>query len=349
MSTDRLRAPECLGSQIEIISLPYEQGPCGGVWRILKIADIALEEINGRESLYTNHDLVHNVPLMAEYKRRGLFVFENNWNLVPFQSQSFAIPSAHGVGPDFFTEANKRGCIVLEDSTCQLVKKVEYEAKAAVGRGYHILYLGSLLKDGRLHPEPDGIRKHLPEVSMDILIKPEDLEGYDFEEDQPLMVLTQTTLSRLETKDFVAMIRAKWPWVEVKDDICYATDNRQMAVSELLKPVNGVDLLLVVGSESSHNSQELMKIGLKGNIESYAFDDPSKLDPNWLIGKKHPMVTSGASAIRVYVDQLVSNIIEIAPAARVVHEDPVSNEDIETVFKYQEQEIREKIRAKYAA
>src|SRR3990167_3181734 len=117
MSADRLRSSDRPGSQIEVISLPFEQGPCGGVWRILKIADVALEEINGREQLYTNHDLVHNVPLMEEYKSRGLVVFNNNWLLVP-DPKAFVIPSAHGVGPEFFETAERRGCIVLEDSTC---------------------------------------------------------------------------------------------------------------------------------------------------------------------------------------------------------------------------------------
>src|SRR3989344_9517410 len=196
MGADRLIIPERLGNEIEVISLPYEQGPCGGVWRILKIADIALEEINGREQLYTNHDLVHNTPLMEEYKKRGLVVFHNDWQLVPNQSSAFVIPSAHGVGPDFFVEAVRKGCIVLEDTACQLVKKVEYQAKAAIANDYHILYIGSLLKSGALHPEPDGIRRHVPPKLIDILIKPENIDELDFEESQRLMVLTQTTLSR---------------------------------------------------------------------------------------------------------------------------------------------------------
>jgi len=110
-----------------------------------------------------------------------------------------------------------------------------------------------------------------------------------------------------------------------------------------------VDLVLVVGSEHSHNSQELLKIGLKKNIESHAFDDPSKLDPSWLVGKKHPVVTSGASVIRPYVDQLVERMLTFAYDARVVYEDPVSDENLELVFKCQEEEIRQRIRAKYAA
>lgn len=349
MSVDRLNSPDRLGHGIEVISLPFEQGPCGGVWRILKITDVALEEINGRDPLYTNHDLVHNVPLMEEYKRRGLVVFDNNWRSVPDQSNAFLIPSAHGVGPEFFVMAEQKGCIVLEDSTCQLVKKVEYQAKAAVAKDYHILYIGSLLKNGDLHPEPDGIRRHLPPKSIDILIKPEDIDKLDYEESQRLMVLTQTTLSRTETDAFVEIIKSRWSWVELKDDICYATDNRQLAVSELLRHGSDVDLLLVVGSEHSHNSQELLKIGLKKDVESHAFDDPSKLDPSWLIGKRHPVVTSGASVIRPYVEQLVEKLLMFAPSARVVHEDPVSDENLELVFKYQEGDIREKIRAKYAA
>src|SRR3989338_813392 len=327
---DRLNSREIPGGGIEIISLPYEQGPCG------------------REPLYTNHDLVHNVPLMEEYRSKGLVVFHNNWQLVPDQSKAFVIPSAHGVGPDFFVNAQRKGCIVLEDSTCQLVKKVEYRAKAAVANGYHILYIGSLLKNGDLHPEPDGIRRHMSPEAIDILIKPEDIGELNFEENQRLMILTQTTLSRTETDDFVNIIKSRWPWVEVKDDICYATDNRQLAVSELLSKYGDVDLLLVVGSEHSHNSQELLKIGLKKDIQSYAFDDPNKLDPSWLIGKKHPIVTSGASAITPYVDQLLERLITFAPSAQVVYEDPVSDENLELVFKYQEEEIRQKIREKYA-
>ncbi len=333
---------------VEKILVAGNRGPCGGVWRIFKIADLSLDQnaISARkygvepEPIYTNWNLVNNIPVTENYQKSGLHNFKNNWDLVPDFSQ--VIPSAHGVGPSFYENAKEKHCTVIAEGTCQLVTRVQMLARKAEKAGKFMFYIGV---DG--HPETIGVMAQVsPENSM-LIAEGSAIRRISELADRPKIVLSQTTLSTDEVRDKYRDLKVAYPDIEIPSrwDICNATDTRQAAVKELAAKSQ---LLIIVGSGPSHNSTELMKIGLKYGIPSYLIDYPDQVQPSWFTSQvKVTGVSSGASVPDYLMQPVVDKVAELNPDAKTSEEEQVVDEDLAQVFKYQEDETRQTIEDHY--
>lgn len=271
---------------VETVLVAGNRGPCGGVNMALEAANQVLDIIAGRETVYANWDIVNNKPIMKGLENRGLVNFKNDWSLVPDNSIVFA--SAHGVAPDFHEVALRKNCLAI-DVTCQLVTRVHTLVKKAEKEGKRVVYVGA-----RGHPEAKGVTGELRPESFTLIDPKDDARSVSLPEG-PKVVYSQTTLGTDEIKDIMAILRERFPDIEIppRRDICYATDNRQAAVGKLLPMI---DLLLVVGSRHSHNSQELRKKGEKVGKPAYSVDTPDEIGLDWFTPDiKNVGMTSGAS------------------------------------------------------
>lgn len=336
------RLPERINGFVEEVLIAGNRGPCGGVWKVFKQLDIALDEIDGRADLYINWNPVNNIPITQAYEQKGVVNFKNDWSKVP--EGSLVIPSAHGVGPDFYKNASAKKCIVVTDGTCQLVTRVHELVKRAEGQGRFIVYIG---KQG--HPETMGVMGEVDPANIMLIEEEADVAKLELPANRPKIVYSQTTLSTKEIARQYRALKDKFPDIEIppRKDICYATDTRQAAVDEL---VGKVQLLIIVGSGPSHNSTELMLIGQKAGIPSFLIDYPDQVESEWFRPDvKRVGISSGASVPDYLMYPVAYRIVELNPAVRVVHEDQVTKEDLEFVFKYDEPAIRGKIREYFAA
>lgn len=335
MTPDRLVNIEKCAFAVETISIPGNRGPCGGVWKIFKQLDVALDALRSEKiPLYINWNPVNNIPVTAEYERQGLVNFKNDWNLVP--RHSLVIPSAHGVGPDFYDKARGKECVVVADGTCQLVTRVHELVKKAQREGMFIVYIG---KEG--HPETVGVMSEVEAENIALLEEDDDVSNFEVPFDRPKIVYSQTTLSTNEIRKQYRALRSKFPGIEIPSrwDICYATDSRQTAVEQL---IDGAQLLVVVGSGPSHNSNELRLIGQKAGKPSFLIDYASGVKEEWF-GQdvSHVVVTSGASVPDYLMNPVVGKIALLNPGAKIVYAPQVVEENLERIFKYDEQAIRE--------
>lgn len=297
------------------------RGPCGGVNMTKEAGYQVLDLVDGREPVYTNWPLINNVPFMQEMESRGMISVNNDWTQVPREAIVFF--SAHGVPPSFHDIARENEYTVI-DTTCQLVNRVHNLAKRGERNGQHIVYIGV---DG--HPETVGVMGEIKPENRTLIEKAEDVDGiiekfvdgkakfYEqkIEEEalkstaeylgEELLVLSQTTLSTDEIRQTLQRISERFPHAEIPNrwDICYATDNRQQAVDNLL-PV--IDLLMVVGSEKSHNSTMLQHKALKAGIPAYLFDRAEKIKSEWFNQSiRRVGVTSGASVFEHYTNEVL--------------------------------------------
>ena len=289
------------------VLLADPRGYCAGVDRAVITVEKALDLYGA--PVYVRKQIVHNKHVVAGLERRGA-IFVEELDEVPVGST--VVFSAHGVSPAVHDEAKARGLKTI-DATCPLVTKVHHEAKRFASEDYHILLIGH---EG--HEEVEGTAGEVPD-HITIVETPDDVAGLEFPEGTKLSWLSQTTLSVDETMETVDRLREKFPQLQdpPSDDICYATQNRQLAVKEIS---TDCDLLIVVGSANSSNSVRLVEVALEAGAKaSYRIDDVSEIDDNWLIGVKNVSVTSGASVPDDLVDEVLAFLVERGyPEARAV-------------------------------
>jgi 4-hydroxy-3-methylbut-2-enyl diphosphate reductase len=264
--------------------LAAPRGYCAGVDRAVETVERALE-LQGAP-VYVRKQIVHNIHVVRDLETRGA-IFVDDVTEIP--AGATVVFSAHGVAPTVHTDADARDLQVI-DATCPLVTKVHSEAKRYDQRGYKMLLIGHEGHEevvGTMGEAPDAIT--LVETEGDVAGLP------DFSEDQPLAYLTQTTLSVDETRGIITALKERYPWIHspVKEDICYATSNRQAAVKELAKHV---ELVLVIGSANSSNSCRLVEVARESGAASNLIEDETEIDDTWLAGVSKIGITSGASA-----------------------------------------------------
>ena len=274
------------------IFLLKPRGFCAGVVRAIDVVKIALDLYG--PPVYVRKEIVHNKHVVEELREAGA-IFVEELDEVP--SGARAIFSAHGVSPAVRQQAKERKLEII-DATCPLVTKVHLEAVRFARDGFSIVLIGHKDHDeviGTLGEVPD--RSYLVETTRDV-------DNLVLADPTRVRYLTQTTLSLDETRDIVNRLKERFPMIEgpQSQDICYATENRQMAVKAVSA---NVDLLLVVGSENSSNSKRLVEVGDNFGVRSFLVNDRGDVDAAWLDGVKNVGVTAGASAPEHLVQELI--------------------------------------------
>ena len=282
------------------ILLAQPRGFCAGVDRAITIVEQALEKFGA--PIYVRHEIVHNAYVVNDLRSRGA-VFVDKLSEVP--AGNTVIFSAHGVAPAVRHEAEARGLKIF-DATCPLVTKVHVEVTKMRKEGMHIIMIGH-----RGHPEVEGTMGQAPD-GIQLVENVKDVEALDIPANDPVAYVTQTTLSVDETKEIVDALKRKYPAIAQpkKQDICYATQNRQDAVKFMAPQV---DLVIVVGSPNSSNSNRLRELSEKLGVVSYMVDQPSQLKPEWFVGKKRVGLTAGASAPESLAQSIIERIKELGP------------------------------------
>lgn len=274
------------------IFLLKPRGFCAGVVRAIDVVKIALDLYG--PPVYVRKEIVHNKHVVDELRSAGA-IFVEELDEIP--SGARAIFSAHGVAPSVRRQAKERKLEVI-DATCPLVTKVHLEAVKFAREGYSIVLIGH--KD---HDEVIGTLGEVPHGSY-LVETVEDVDRLTLPEPTRVRYLTQTTLSLDETRDIISRLKERFPHIQgpPAQDICYATENRQMAV----KGISGaIDLLLVVGSQNSSNSKRLVEVGDGFGVRSYLVNDCGDVEAVWLKGVKNVGVTAGASAPEHLVQELI--------------------------------------------
>ena len=276
------------------VILANPRGFCAGVERAIEIFEKALKKYG--PPIYFNHEIVHNQYVINDLKNKGA-IFVDDINSIP--SGSIIIFSAHGVSSKVEEDANSLSLKVL-DATCPLVKKVHNEIQRYAMSGKEIVLIGH-----KNHPEVEGTIGRAPQGSVHLIEKVEDIELLNFEDDKEISYVTQTTLSIDDTKNIVNKLQNKYNSIQGQPlkDICYATQNRQDAVKELSKIS---DIILVIGSKNSSNSNRLKELAESFDIPSYLIDNERDIDLNWLLGKNSIGITAGASAPDILLDGVVN-------------------------------------------
>lgn len=274
------------------VLLAKPRGFCAGVERAVEAVEKTLDTYG--KPVYVKHQIVHNSHVVSSLAEKGA-VFVESLEEVP--EGSTVVFSAHGSPPNAYKEAAARGLKVI-DATCPLVTKVHFEAKKYANEGYTILLVGH-----RNHVEIIGTSGEAPEATR-IIETAEDAQKVELVNPEKVICLTQTTLSIDDTKRIIDVLKQRFPLLQFppKEDICYATQNRQNAVKELAKHA---ELILVIGSRNSSNSNRLVEVAKEAGAKAHLINDHSEINPEWLEGVKAVGLTSGASA----PDYLVSDVI----------------------------------------
>ncbi len=278
------------------IQLANPRGFCAGVNRAIEIVERALELFGA--PIYVRHEVVHNRYVVDGLRERGaLFVSE----LDEVPAGATVIFSAHGVSRAVREEAGKRGLKVF-DATCPLVTKVHMEVVRHQQAGQEVILIGHAG-----HPEVEGTLGQYQGEGMYLVETPEDVAELMVRDAERLAFVTQTTLSLDDTALVIDALRARFPAIvgPKKNDICYATQNRQDAVKALARDC---DLVLVVGSANSSNSNRLRELAERLGSDAYLIDNASQIQPAWLVGRSAIGVTAGASAPEVLVDEVVERL-----------------------------------------
>ena len=281
------------------IKLANPRGFCAGVDRAIEIVERALEQFGA--PIYVRHEVVHNRFVVDSLREKGA-VFVDELYEVP--DNATVIFSAHGVSKAVRAEAEERKLTVF-DATCPLVTKVHIEVVRNCKQGRDTILIGH-----KGHPEVEGtMGQFTGEHGGKIFLveSPQDVDKVIVDHPDEISYVTQTTLSVDDTKEIIHKLKQRFPNIRCpkRDDICYATQNRQDAVKKL---VNDCDLLLVIGSVTSSNSNRLREIAEKNGIESYLIDDAEQIDCDWLKNKSNIGVTAGASAPEILVKQVVEKL-----------------------------------------
>ena len=278
--------------------LANPRGFCAGVNRAIEMVERALV-LHGAP-IYVRHEVVHNEFVVADLRKKGA-IFVDSLDDVP--AGSILIFSAHGVSQAVRSEAKARGFTVF-DATCPLVTKVHTEVARLRERGKEIIMIGHAG-----HPEVEGTMGQCAGV-MYLVESSADAKLLEVRDPENLAFVTQTTLSVDDTASIIAVLKGRFPNIigPKKDDICYATQNRQDAVRDL---ANQCDLVIVVGSPSSSNSNRLREVAHNMKIDSYLIDNKTELKQEWLLGKRCVGVSAGASAPEVLVRDVIARLKEL--------------------------------------
>ena len=279
---------------VKKVLIAEPRGFCAGVEMAVETVERALKKYG--PPLYVFHEIVHNRHVVQDFVGRGV-IFVQSVDQVPAGAR--LIFSAHGVSPKAWQEAKERRLQVAIDATCPLVEKVHREVRRFAAQGYWIILVGH-----KEHDEIVGTSGEAPE-RIQVVGSVEEASQINVPDPQRVAVLTQTTLSVDDTREILETLRKKFPKMATpsKDDICYATQNRQDAVKGLTREV---DLLLVVGSANSENSNQLCRVARSKGIPAYLINDFKEIDPDWLKGVERVGITSGASA----PDRLVQEVAD---------------------------------------
>lgn len=302
--------------------LTEPRGFCAGVERAIDIVEIALE-IYGAP-VYVNHEIVHNKYVVEDFKERGA-IFVESLDEIP--DGSHLVFSAHGVPPELRQQAADKQLHVI-DATCPLVTKVHLEVHHFLKKGYHIFYIGH-----KGHQEVIGVLGEAPD-QLQLVTHIDDVAGLPEPEKENLIYLSQTTLSVSEINEIIDALKERWPNLQdpPAQDICYATENRQQAVRKVAPQC---DLFIVVGSKNSSNSNRLVDVAKEYGIDAYLVDTPEELQEEWLVGKNHIGISSGASV----PDHLVQDVMAFLKA-RGDHEISTFTDQEESVLFVMPPEIR---------
>ncbi|HZS68455.1 MAG TPA: 4-hydroxy-3-methylbut-2-enyl diphosphate reductase [Burkholderiales bacterium] len=285
------------------VLLANPRGFCAGVERAIEIVERALE-LHGAP-IYVRHEIVHNRSVVESLRAKGAVFVEDLAQVPP---GSIVIFSAHGVAKAVQADADRRGLKVF-DATCPLVTKVHIEVMKMLREGYEIVMIGH-----RGHPEAEGTMGQAAS-GMHLVETLEDVAALRVRSPHKLAYVTQTTLSVDDARAMVQALKARFPTIRgpKRDDICYATQNRQDAV-KLMAPQ--CDVVIVVGSPNSSNSNRLREVAEHMGAQAYMVDTAADLRADWLAGKRRIGVTAGASAPEVLVDQVIARLRELG-ASRV--------------------------------
>lgn len=284
--------PDVTGSAGKKIMLLNPRGFCAGVVRAIDVVKIALDLYGA--PVYVRKEIVHNRHVVEELRRSGAVFVEE---LAEVPEGARVIFSAHGVSPAVRHEAKDRTLEVI-DATCPLVTKVHLEAVKFARQGFTVILIGH-----RQHDEVVGTLGEAPDSTI-LVETVEDVARLEVPDPNKIAYLTQTTLSLDETREIVEALRARYPNVKSPpaQDICYATENRQLGVKAVV-PVT--DVLLVVGSKNSSNSLRLVEVCEQAGVPAYLIDDYKQIDPQWLANASTVAVTAGASAPENLVQELI--------------------------------------------
>ncbi len=268
---------------VEKVILVKPRGFCAGVEMAIETVEQALARHGA--PLYVFHEIVHNQHVVADFSKRGVR-FVQSIDEVPVGAR--LVFSAHGVSPDVWQQARQKRLQVIIDATCPLVEKVHREVRKFASQGYWIILVGH-----EKHDEIVGTSGEAPE-RVRIVANIEEASKIFIPDPERIVALTQTTLSVDDTREILDVLKSRFPKLvtAAKEDICYATQNRQDAVKQLSREV---DLVLVIGSRNSENSNQLRKVALSQGKKAYLIDDHHAIDPAWLEGIKRVGITSGAS------------------------------------------------------
>ena len=298
---------------VERVLLASPRGYCAGVERAVETVEKALEHYEA--PVYVRKQIVHNIHVVRDLEARGA-IFVDEETEVP--AGATVVYSAHGVAPTVHANSAELRHNVI-DATCPLVTKVHVQARRYAADGYTVILIGHAG-----HEEVVGTMGEAPDATV-LVQDVGEAEALDLPADARIAYITQTTLSVDETSEIIAVLRRRFPQVYAprKEDICYATSNRQWAVKEMLAEI---DLLLVLGSKNSSNSNRLVDVARASGVASYLIDDESEIDPAWLDGVTTVGLTSGASA----PEKLVNRVCDWFRARGVERIEPfrMVNEDV---------------------
>ena len=285
------------------VLLANPRGFCAGVDRAIEIVKRALETLGA--PIYVRHEVVHNRFVVDDLKSRGA-VFVEELDEVP--DGATVIFSAHGVSQAVRTEAARRGLKVF-DATCPLVTKVHLEVARNCRAGRDVVLIGHAG-----HPEVEGTmgqwRREAGTGQIYLVEDIEDVQALEISQPGNVAFTTQTTLSVDDTRSVIEALKTRFPQIQgpKNDDICYATQNRQDAVRQLTRDC---DLVLVVGSPNSSNSNRLRELAEREGVEAHLIDGAIEIDPRWIVGRRHIGVTAGASAPDVLVHGVIERLREL--------------------------------------
>jgi 4-hydroxy-3-methylbut-2-en-1-yl diphosphate reductase len=281
--------------KVEEVVLAEPRGFCAGVDRAIEIVERALAKFGA--PIYVRHEIVHNTTVVSELKAKGAIFIEDLAEVPPGATLVF---SAHGVSQAVRREADERGFAVF-DATCPLVTKVHVEVAKLAKEGYEFIMIGH-----KGHPEVEGTMGQLS-TGICLVEDVEDVERVQVSNPQRLAVVTQTTLSVDDAAQILAAVKRRFPAVREpkQQDICYATQNRQDAV-KLLAP--DVDVVIVVGSPTSSNSNRLRELAERLGTPAHMVDQPDDLQPAWFEGKSRVGLTAGASAPEILVQHVIERL-----------------------------------------
>ena len=273
------------------VLLSSPRGFCAGVVRAIDVVDICLRKYG--PPVYVKHQIVHNPYVVNDLERRGAITVED---VDEIPEGSLVVFSAHGSPPEDFVKAKARDLKVI-DAVCPLVTKVHNEAKKYHREGKKVVLVG--------HQGHQEVRGTMGQVEMTLIDGDSEEELSAWADDQEVAVLTQTTLSVGDTAQAINSIRDKFPNAVVRNDICYATTNRQDAVRQM---AGSVDMVLVIGAQNSSNCNRLREVAESLGVPSYLINGPEEIDPSWLEGSDTVGITSGASTPEVLVESVIEKL-----------------------------------------